>query len=113
MEKIKILNRLADELNVKVRLNSRQVKLKLSDLIADKPVPASEKVSFDIQNEKKQRESTARHRKIKVKLKNHSSNCIQLCQKVDTHKDVELMSEHEIRVALLEWKDEWKNELEN
>ena len=109
-EKISILSRLADELNVKVRINSRQVKLKLSELIADKP---SEKVSFDPQNEKEKRESVARYRKIKVKLNNHSSNCMLLRQKVDAHKDVELMSEHEIRVALLEWKDEWKNELEN
>jgi len=36
-----------------------------------------------------------------------------LRQKVNGHKDVELIREHEIRVALLEWKDEWKNELEN
>ena len=48
-----------------------------------------------------------------MKLKNHSSTCMLLRQKVNGHKDVELMSEHEIRVALLEWKDEWKNELEN
>ena len=82
-------------------------------MIADKPLTASEKVSFDFQNEKKQGESIARHRKIKMKLKNHSSTCMLLRQKVNGHKDVELMSEHEIQVALLEWKDEWKNELEN
>ena len=46
-------------------------------------------------------------------MKNHSSNCLSLCKKVDAHKDVELMNEQEIRLALLEWRDKWDKELEN
>ena len=46
-------------------------------------------------------------------MKNHLSNFLSLCEKVDAHKDVELMTEQEICMALLEWKDEWKKELEN
>ena len=38
---------------------------------------------------------------------------MSLCEKVDAHKDVELMSEQEIRLALLEWRDKWDKELES
>ena len=43
IEKTNILRRLADELNVKVKKNSKDVKLKLSDLVQNKPLSAAEK----------------------------------------------------------------------
>ena len=51
--------------------------------------------------------------RLRQNWKTGSSNCLSLCKKVDVRKDVELMSEQDIWLALLEWRDKWDKELEN
>ena len=101
LEKINTLRRLADELKVKVKTNSKDVKLKLDNLVTNKPLSAAEKRSSD-----------EKVSKLEAKLTNCSIRAKALIEKVNAHKDVESMSEQEIRQALMEWKDEWKVFLE-
>ena len=101
LEKINTLRRLADELNVKVKTNSKDVKLKLDNLVTNKPLSAAEKRSSD-----------EKVSKLEAKLTNCSIRAKALIEKVNAHKNVESMSEQEIRQALMEWKDEWKVFLE-
>ena len=102
LKKTNLLRKLADDTNSKVLTNSMQVREKYSALIKENPLTAAEKEARDREKEKEENESNARFSKLAAKLKNHSSNCLSLCEKVDAHKDVELMSEQEIRMALLE-----------
>ena len=114
LDKINLLRKLADDTNSKVLTNSVQVREKLSELIKENPLTAAEKETRNREKKKEEYESNVRFSKLAAaKLKNHSSDCLLLCEKVDAHKDIELMSEQEIRMALLEWKDEWKKELES
>ena len=101
LEKASSLRKLSDDINVKVKKNSVDVKLKLSDLVQNKPLSAVEKRLSD---EKKS--------KLEAKLSNCSTRAKDLIEKVKAHKDVDLMTEQEIRHALLEWKDEWKDLLD-
>ena len=52
LEKTNIIRRLADELNIKVKQNSKHVKTKLSDLVKNKPLSAAESESFDLQKQR-------------------------------------------------------------
>ena len=113
LDKINLLRKLADDTNSKVLTNSVQVREKLSELIKENPLTAAEKETRDREKEREEYENNARYSKLEAKLKNHSINCLSLCEKVDAYNDVELMTEQEIRMALLEWKDEWKKELES
>ena len=82
MEKINSLRLLADEINVKVKTNSKQVRQKLFELSKDKPLSTLEKEFLDRQKEKEENESNARFSKIAARLKNHSSNCLHFVRKL-------------------------------
>ena len=112
LEKTNSLRKLADDLNSKVLNKSVQVREKLADLMKNKPFTLAEQEAFDHQKEKGEREESARQSKIVAKLKNHSEDCTKLSKEVSARKDVEEMSEQEIRSALLEWKEVWDKKLD-
>ena len=86
LEKINTLRKLSDDINIKVRNNSKEVKLKLDDLIKNKPLSAAEKRSSD-----------EKVSKLEAKLTNCSSRAKVLLEKVNAHKEVDLMTEQEVR----------------
>ena len=134
LEKTNSLRRLADDLNSKVLNNSVQVREKLADLIINRPRSMIEQEAFDRQKEKEEkeesakkekeekeesakkekekREETAKESKIGILLAGHLAKCLKFSEEISELKDVEEMSEQEIRLALIQWKEVWDKKLE-
>ena len=112
LEKTNALRKLAEDLNSKVITNSVQVREKLADLIKNKPMSMTEQAAFDRQRQKEEQEESATASKIETMLEIHLEKCLNFSKEISELKDVEDMSEQEIRSALLQWKEVWNKRLE-
>ena len=112
LEKTNALRKLAEDLNSKVITNSVQVREKLADLIRNKPMSMTEQAAFDRQRQKEEQEESATASKIETMLEIHLEKCLNFSKEISELKDVEDMSEQEIRSALLQWKEVWNKRLE-
>ena len=98
----------------------------MSDLVRNKPPSVAEMQLFDLQKQKLELAKAVHDiraferknyldekvRKLEIKSQHCSSRAFSLVEAVNAHKDVELMTEQEIRSALIEWKEVWKDLLE-
>ena len=111
LEKTNALRKLAEDLNSKVITNSVQVREKLADLIKNKPMSMTEQEAFDRQKQKEEQEESATASKIETMLEIHLEKCLNFSKEISELKDVEEMSEQEIRSVLLLWEKAWDKKL--
>ena len=123
LKKKNSIRKLADDLNSKVRNNAVQVREKLADLIKNKPRSLVMQEAFDRKKEKEEKEESAKKEneervdsakasKIEAMLDNHLKKCLSFSKEISDIKDVEEMSEQEIRLVLLKWREVWDKKLE-
>ena len=117
---LETISKVADELNKYVKKNATEVKRKLIELLREndenKPIPSATRVKFDLErqklerkrmvdvetaNEKKRLAADSRNKILKrIKYVRHEAKALSL--RISKHKDVENMTEHEVRKAVLE-----------
>ena len=85
---------------------------KFSDLIRNKPRSLTEQEAFERLKQKEDQEESTKANQIEAMLSGHLEKCLNFSKEISELKDVEEMSEQEIRSALLQWKEVWNKRFE-
>ena len=113
--KIETLRKLSAELMLRVKQNANDVTIKMAELIKSVPMSEGEKASFDLKTKEYEERKALQAKKeadmkgkALIKLKQCREKSSSLIDIIRDEKDVDEMTDQEIRVAISVRSKEWK-----
>ena len=113
--RIKSLRSLSDDLRKRVMTNANEVKVRMAEILREKeenkPMSAWEKKNLELKQQEDAKRATLKSNNLLKKIDKCVEKAENLINKLKGEKDVETMTEQEIRKSILNDVKEWKAEL--